>query len=136
VQRNEIVHEQVMLQEFERCRQTLFWDAGDGEGLLRCRGCEQIGTSAQLSQQHNKPVPRYTQSMDRAWTVLQKIAARYDEKAEFVDEVFYDFAEELFDASGNEIWPATRLLSDMAKWTPDSLCVIALKAIGVDIEER
>ncbi len=80
-------------------------------------------------------IPDYTHNWNEAWTVLQAIAARFNEQAKIMDEVFYDFRHLLLNDSGDEIWTATELLLDMAKWTPETLCIAALRASGLEIEE-
>ena len=81
-------------------------------------------------------IPKYSQSMDAAWLVLQKIAARFDENEKYLDEIFYQFQHELLDDSGGEIWTSYELMARMAKWTPSTICIAALKAVGCVLAEE
>lgn len=78
----------------------------------------------------------YTTNMDAAWQVLKAMASRYDAQAEFVNEPFAQFVDELLPNSGGEIWTAWKCMAtEVAKWTPESICIAALKACGVVIEQ-
>lgn len=81
-------------------------------------------------------IPPYTTSMDEAWEVLQAMSARYNAQAEFVDEPFAQFVDELLPNSGGEIWTAWKCMAtEVAKWTPESICIAALRACGQGIED-
>ena len=69
--------------------------------------------------------------MNDAWQILRKMASRYREQFDWIDEQFEAFVDELFECSGNEIYPATKLLLRMAAWTPASVCKVAFEACGL-----
>lgn len=79
--------------------------------------------------------PHYTTDMNVAWQVLQKMSTRHNEQAEFLDEPFAQFTDELLPNSAGEIWTAYQCMArEVARWTPEKICLAALKACGEDIE--
>lgn len=80
-------------------------------------------------------IPHYTTDMNAAWEVLQAMSTRYSAQSEFVDEPFAQFVDVLLPNSGGEIWTAWKCMAtEVAKWTPESICKASLKSVGIPIE--
>ena len=79
--------------------------------------------------------------MDAAWLVLKKMVRREQEKTDtrFTNEVFEEFSRAMFDAidegayTWDEVYPGYRLYMMASKWTPEIICLAALKAMGLEI---
>jgi len=101
-------------------------------GGYTCYKCGRTGKLEAGYFHHLEATPPFSTSMDATWTVLQHIASLFEVNPEhLVDDRFYNFRRFLLKDSGDEIWTATELLLDMAKWTPDHICRVALQAFGV-----
>lgn len=70
-------------------------------------------------------IPRYSESMDEAWKVLQKMAG--DENTD------WDFAGQFYSVCFVEM-DIDDLLKWVATWTPAMICLAALRAQGFTIE--
>ena len=127
-QRNALIAEKVMNWQERQC---------DGEwaevsGGWFCTKCGHDGNWGD-SFEHAELPPRYSQSMDAAWLVLQNMVERYEQKA----QQFFDFAGYMFDASGwdrteihGDVYPGFHVCIMAAQWTPDAICIAALRAMG------
>lgn len=67
-------------------------------------------------------MPAYTESMDEAWKVLQKLANNTSISVDFTD--YLDFASNA----------AYNLIREIATWTPEKICIAALRATGLEID--
>jgi hypothetical protein len=134
-ERNRLVAEKVMNWQAKECESNLI-EVDYGWECSVCGLSGDWGNDFNRFSAHLALPPRYTQSLDAAWLVLQKVAAQFDEQAAYMDEVFEYFRDELFCCSGDEIYPATRLLLRMAEWTPEHICKVALRATGISIDEQ
>lgn len=75
--------------------------------------------------------PRYSRSLDDAWLVLQEMV-KHSQFEEFVNHMF---ANSEWDSSSaqSEIYPASAMFILAAQWTPESICVAALRALGYEV---
>lgn len=79
-------------------------------------------------------IPHYTTDMSTAWQVLQHLATRYNPKSRYDYEPFNRLTDALL-GEREEIYPSHDCMYEIAKWTPDRICLAALRAVGVTIEE-
>ena len=70
----------------------------------------------------NETMPAYIESMDEAWKVLQKLASNTSISVDFTDHL--DFASNA----------AYNLIREIATWTPEKICIAALRATGLEID--
>lgn len=74
-------------------------------------------------------IPKYTESMDEAWKVLQKMT-KDDEHAQ-------DFADH-FDSFGDGLrfveMPMYEIIQWASRWTPENICIAALRVQGLTVE--
>lgn len=125
-QRNEEIHEKVMGHARKIATHTSRTRAGDS-----------FSYNVTSWQTGGPDTPRYSQSMDAAWTVLQEMAKRKQPKF----QPFTLFVEAMLTASGwgnasawSEIYPAYEIFMMAAvRWTPEIICVAALKGCGYEV---
>jgi hypothetical protein len=84
--------------------------------------------------------PNYATDWNAAMQVFHKVAGDYNEaRYETHTMQLMDFAEELLKESGwsvsNEMYPAEAMLAVVATWTPERICIAALRAYGVEVIE-
>lgn len=106
--------------------------------LWDCSACDYVDSGDTPPDDHPStlPVPHYTTSMDAAWQVMQHMAARFNPKDPYGYEPFHRFTHDLFDTDNEELYPSYRYMAnEVANWTPEKICLIALRAVGVAIEE-
>ena len=100
---------------------------------LYCTGCgAEIGWGTkEWADHHDQPRAKaYTQSMDLAWEVLKEIDAHHDEiMASFAYHLKCQYAT----PEGYDTFEAN--LAQLAQWTPERICIAALRAFGVKIEQ-
>jgi hypothetical protein len=90
-------------------------------------------------EEHHTPLPpHYSESMDAAWMVLQEIVRRpkqdgaiNDAFGKFADAMLYEDNHDAF----SEIFPAYQIFSMAAEWTPERICIAALKAVGCEVAQ-
>lgn len=85
--------------------------------------------------------PNYATDWNAAMQVFHKVAGNYNEaRYETHTMQLMTFAEELLKAGGwsvgNEMYPAEAMLAVIATWTPERICLAALRAYGVEIIEN
>ncbi len=83
----------------------------------------------------------YATDWNAAMEVFLKVAGDYSEtRHETHTMQLMDFAEELLKESGwtvgNEMYPAEAMLTVVVTWTPERICLAALRALGVEIVEE
>ena len=126
-QRNRLIHELVFGKADEPCL--------DGE-LDEYRGCYWSCTCGWMSDfaigdgkstRHTRPIPRYSESLDAAWQIVEK---------------FQDVCSEIrLEQHGKSslctilatIYPATMVYQAAAYTAPAAICLAALKVVGEDI---
>ena len=76
---------------------------------------------------HEELPPGYTESMDKAWLVIRKLAeADYRKRDTFMEVIDVDSIGNDWDESG-------MTLKGLAQLTPEKICKAALIAVGIDI---
>ncbi|SRR5579884_1260126 len=88
-----------------------------------------------------EPIPPYSQSMDAAWLVFLFMMEQYWQYRDSIDDrglVFEVFAKALMGecawAYDDEIFPGHNIFTEIAGWTPESICIAALRACGCEID--
>lgn len=82
-------------------------------------------------------LPKYTTSMDAAWLVMQHLASQINPENIYDYEPFIRFTNALFSTENEELYTKYAFMAgDIAKWTPDRICLAALRAVGVEIERE
>lgn len=144
-ERNLLIHEKVMGGQ-AHCPNSYPTITFNGYQILewRCQQCGQTGrggavhdpTTGGYLVAHSIPnIPPYTTDMNAAWLIIQKMPTRHHEQAEFLDEPFARFTDELLPNRAGEIWTAYNCMAtEVAHWTAEKICMAALKACGVEIE--
>lgn len=125
-QRDEIIHEKVFGHERKTATHTSKTRAGDS-----------FSYNITSWQTGGPDTPRYSQSMDAAWLVLQEMVKRKQPKF----QPFALFVEAMLAASGwdnasaySEIYPAYEIFMMAAvRWTPETFCIAALRALGCEV---
>jgi hypothetical protein len=145
-QRDRLVAEKIMSWQPVMCKAVdpdinrytwLEWN-DDSQWCMWC-GVRETWASGNEIEHRALPHPAYTQSMDSAWQVLQEMVRRHNKDGRTKD--FMQFAENMLEVGGwdssdawAEIYPAHEIFTMAAKWTPEAICIAALKVVGVDLE--
>jgi hypothetical protein len=111
-------------------------------GYWRCRTCNAHSQSEEDELfQHGMvfdALPRYSESLDAAWLVLQELVKHPRDQDGSLNDALGKFADTMLDEdyhdAFSEIFPAYEVFIMAAKWTPERICIAALKAVGVDLE--
>ena len=118
---DQFLHERVMgVPEQPLCDASITWD----HGIWCCGECGTDGTRHE-STVHHTPVPRYTTSMDAAWTLLERFHS-YQMVA--VPKAKH-FEVDVFAGNGKDTWGAVSHQS-----LQDAICIAALRSVGVEVE--
>lgn len=116
------------------------WDTGSRAGGIaftyytyQCVLCGHTGSSAAPpdndTHRNDQDIPPYSTSMDAAWQVFRRMAEQFDYKT------WNPLISELLGAEDGELYPAGKYMAEVVKWTPEKICLAALHAVGVEIDE-
>lgn len=127
-QRNDVMHEKVMGHARKTTTHTSKTRAGDS-----------FSYNVTSWQTGEPETPRYSQSMDAAWQVLQEMVKRKEPETD--DSVQFEiFTEQMLAVGGwdnstvwSEIYPASEVFVMAVKWTPEAICIAALRALGYEV---
>lgn len=84
----------------------------------------------------HESIPKYTTSMDEAWKVLQCVMEKYYTHNRISDEfeIFADALSPDHEVVYDELCPGMELFKIVAKWTPETIAIAALKAYDVAVD--
>lgn len=128
-QRDEVVHEKVFghertIKHFLAPDYSHVWSIGEHYKI----------NSYQTWQTGGPHTPCYSRSLDDAWLVLQEMVSRRktDERTFvlFADQLFDMASQRADDADWSAAWGDYILA---AQWTPEAICVAALRALGYEV---
>jgi hypothetical protein len=128
-ERSQLVAEKIMGWTPEsRCHITqdereIIW----GDDLARCKRCGHINWDDRM-QTHTTAVLPYTTSLDAAWKVAEQMSTRTEGYPHPAVLFLLDLRDQMEWRHRDIAWIFTQL-------TPEKVCVTALRAIGVEIEE-
>lgn len=122
-QRDRIVAEKIFHWQPVPCDEELtIYD----DGMAFCYGCKQRDHISAF--EHDVIAhPAYTTSMDAAMSVLRTVV-----KLETCDHDV--LSEELWDTVNGDIWPPTYATKMVCDWTPEKICLTALKSAGCEVQ--
>jgi hypothetical protein len=135
-QRDTLIAEKVMGWQERQCD----GEHGEVAGGWFCTKCGHNGNWGE-GFTHTELPPRYSQSMDDAWLVLQAMVKHYQQSAgKDINPQFEAFADLMlasseWDSSSaySEIYPACEIFAIAAKWTPEMIGIAALRALGYEV---
>jgi len=82
-ERNLLIHTKIMGKEPERCTDGQLDPYMSSYWSCTCGWISAFHLGASGSTEHNKPVPRYSESMGAAWLVVERMLARQEEEYYF-----------------------------------------------------
>lgn len=78
--------------------------------------------------------PHYTTNLAAAWDVLRAMAARPRSPNGYLGEAFTRFCDLLLPSQGGEIWTSYSCLAEtIVAWTPERICLAALRALDAPV---
>ena len=133
-QKDNLIAEKIMDWQPMICTATHPHIYVNSEHQVLCKKCGYTEDEVYLSKlhthvywKHATPMPRYTESMDAAWQVLRRMAEQEFEElhSAFAYRLGVTFATQ----EGFDTFAAN--LDQLASWTPEKICLAALKATGM-----